>query len=140
MSQRHRGGLALFLAVLGWLLLTGTAQAEGTVYFGGYGIDHPWCGGALLPCASYEHARALACTYSEHTQDTYHVNHLLWGYQSSCDMAGGAGREPRVLGRYDWGALLLSLLMPTVVCFGLSMALVTRYYRRRERRGQPVHT
>ena len=89
------------------------------------------CGSGALPCRTYNYARRLACSRSENVQDTVHVSHVINGYRSSCDMAGGSGHEPRILGTYDWGVIAVSLLFPTALVFVISLASFSWYYQRK---------
>lgn len=110
--------------------------AEGTVFYGGYGLDHVHCGSELLPCHTYDYARWQACNRSENEQDTYHVFHVVDGYISTCDMVGGSGREPRGVIERDWRGLLLSTVIPTVLIFGFSFIGSWLYYYQRNRRSK----
>ncbi len=83
-----------------------------------------------LPCATYDYAHLQACNASENNQDTYHVYNVLDGFVSTCDMLGGTGREPAGIQKRNWGAFFLSLTLPLLAVFALSLGASVFYHRR----------
>src|SRR5262245_58878932 len=104
--------LAGLLAVAALCAVPSPLRAEGNVFYGGFGIDQPNCGIALLPCGTLFYATARACTLSFQTQETYHVFHVYDGYINTCDRVGGSGREQQGWIERNWGGLLQSVLIP----------------------------
>jgi hypothetical protein len=132
--NRHRGSRSGFAAILVaialWFIQSPVATAEGIINYGGFGVDQPACGSDILPCATYDFARQQACNSSENNQDTYHVYHVYDGYISTCDMLGGTGREPTGAIDRNWRAYFLSLTLPLLAMFAVSLAASVVYYRR----------
>jgi hypothetical protein len=124
--------LAMLFSLAGLGIFPQVVRAEGNVFFGGYGYDHPNCGSGALPCGTYNYARRQACNLSENEQDTYHIFHVYDGYLSSCDMVGGSGREQQGWIERDWLGLLQSILLPALVIFAFTWMIVWLYHRRRQ--------
>jgi hypothetical protein len=131
MKQRCGWLVCLLPAVLGLVLHATPVRAEGSVFYGGYGADHTTCGSSALPCGTYRYTYHRACNLSENRQDTYHVYHVYNGYAGSCDMVGGSGLEPRAY-TLNWQGYFVSMVLPGVLCFGLTFA-GTRLRRRKHR-------
>jgi len=128
----RRSVWALLALLIGMVVgsIPATARAEGDIFFGGYGYDHPGCGSGTLPCGTYDYAGRQACNLSENEQDTYHVFHVYDGYISSCDMVGGTGREQQGGIERDWFGLWQSTLIPTLIMTALTFTISWLYHRR----------
>ena len=131
MTRRSAWVLLALLIGVGVGSIPATARAEGAVFFGGYGYDHPGCGLGTLPCGTYDYAGHQACNLSENEQDTYHVFHAYDGYISSCDMVGGSGREQQGGIERDWFGLWQSTFIPTLIMTSLTFAICWLCRRRR---------
>ena len=127
---RRRWLAAVVAAIALWLGQGPAVSAEGVINYGGFGVDQPACGSNVLPCATYDFARQQACNASENNQDTYHVYHVYDGFVSTCDMLGGTGREPSGVIERNWSAYFLSLTLPLLAVFAISLGASFLYHRR----------